>query len=141
MENSKNIKTLGAMALKYLEGARKGAQESLEKFAEELKSDPAHAMEWSDGAFQAAALLKETNTLVKALGEGNTEEREEEVVRLAIERIEENLLGVSFAGGKGPWEHTSTSAQANVMKSACANAQREVRRTLQSARNTWKRQG
>lgn len=67
------------------------SEQFLAKFAEEVKADPTHALEWSDSAFQKAARRKAYQHLEKALhNHGNVTQRE--ALELYVKRMEDDVL-------------------------------------------------
>jgi hypothetical protein len=51
-----------------IESGLRAANEELDKFAKSFADDPAHAMDWSASAFNAAAVKRVTTRVLEAIG-------------------------------------------------------------------------
>jgi len=107
-----------AVALKKFTSIAAQAQTQIDKFKAALDKDPAHALSWGTGVFQAAATLKVAHMLVYAFTE-----REGEVM-CTIEQARDTLLDRVMQKARYPAQ--STSPTSNLMEQYEAAAYAEA---------------
>ena len=94
-----------AYLIKRLESNIKSCQESMDKFIEKLKQDPAYTLSWGTGAFQTAANLKVYQMVLAAL----TAE-----TPCSVQAVKETLMDRVLNKSKYPPQ--STSPCSNLME-------------------------
>jgi hypothetical protein len=109
---------MSAKALKKFTAIAEQAQESIDKFKEQLDKDPAHALSWGLDAFHNAARLRVANMLVYGFTpkDGSPVYTVEQARDFLTDRIM----------SKARWPAQSTSPTANLMEQYEAAAYTEA---------------
>lgn len=107
-----------AKALKKFTAIAANSQAKIDKFKEELSKDPAHALSWGTGVFQAAATLKVAQMLVYAFTEREGENM------CTIEQARETMMDRVMNKARYPAQ--STSPTSNLMEQYEAAAYAEA---------------
>ena len=103
---------MSASLLKRFQSHLDSTQDQLDKFAADFAKDPAHALSWGTGAFQAAAKQKVLKQIIAALNDGTA----------TLENIRSTLMDRVLHKSKYPPQ--STSPTSNLVEqyelAACA---------------------